>query len=308
MSPADTEKKADCAPRQGSGALLACLQPHGKVNLWLAITGLRPNGWHEINSLFVPWKTPCDILEIYAAKSPGLTLWCSEKAVDPSDNTLTKAYARYSERTGFAPPLHVRLEKHIPHGAGLGGGSADAAALLLWLNQAAPQPLSFDTLVALAAGVGADVPFFLHNTPCLVEGIGERIRPVPNPLAGWHALLVCPPVQVSTPWAYAAWDRWFAEPQNAVRHLTSFSGEDTKPIRCNASPVKIMNSFEPVVFECFPQLGLVKECLLQRGASAALMSGSGASLVGLFDSAMQVDKAMLAFAQKGFKVFTQFFE
>lgn len=158
----------------------AALRIGCKVNLTLRITGVRPNGWHELDTVFLPLDEPSDTLRLALRPGGGLALHCAEPGIDPENNTLTKAYRLFTEASGFRPGVEAVLEKGIPHGAGLGGGSADAAALLGWLNARAPEPLPLPELVGLAARIGADVPFFLYNVPCRASGIGERARPVPR--------------------------------------------------------------------------------------------------------------------------------
>ena len=138
----------------------AALRIGCKVNLTLRITGVRPNGWHELDTVFLPLDEPSDTLRLALRPGGGLALHCAEPGIDPENNTLTKAYRLFAEASGFRPGVEAVLEKGIPHGAGLGGGSADAAALLGWLNARAPEPLPLPELVGLAARIGADVPFF----------------------------------------------------------------------------------------------------------------------------------------------------
>ena len=158
---------------------MAALRIGCKVNLTLRITGVRPNGWHELDTVFLPLAEPSDTLRLALRPGGGLALHCAEAGIDPENNTLTKAYRLFAEASGFRPGVDAVLEKGIPHGAGLGGGSADAAALLGWLNARAPEPLPLPELVGLAARIGADVPFFLYNVPCRASGIGTA-RPVPR--------------------------------------------------------------------------------------------------------------------------------
>ena len=144
----------------------AALRIGCKVNLTLRITGVR----HELDTVFLPLDEPSDTLRLALRPGGGLALHCAEPGIDPENNTLTKAYRLFAEASGFRPGVEAVLEKGIPHGAGLGGGSADAAALLGWLNARAPEPLPLPELVGLAARIGADVPFFLYNVPCRASG------------------------------------------------------------------------------------------------------------------------------------------
>uniref|UniRef100_B8DKL4 4-diphosphocytidyl-2-C-methyl-D-erythritol kinase n=1 Tax=Nitratidesulfovibrio vulgaris (strain DSM 19637 / Miyazaki F) TaxID=883 RepID=B8DKL4_NITV9 len=286
-----------------------------KVNLYLRITGVRPDGYHELDTLFLPLPEPCDLLHVSPRAEAGIVFTCTEPDVDPARNTVVTAYERFAAATGFRPGLAVHLEKHIPHGAGLGGGSADAAVLLRHLAAlcaqqapgAAPTP---EALRAMAAGVGADVPFFLMDGPARASGIGVVLTPLaPGELAdlglaGMHLVLACPPVRVSTPWAYRAWDAanvttpddnaqtsTRTSAQNSARMMTGQSAKSLRPCLTSESledrnPLSrgpwLTNSFEPVVFQTHATLRRTKEFLLRRGGCAALMSGSGASLFALF--------------------------
>ena len=264
---------------QQNGAILpATLRSGCKVNLNLFITGVRPDGWHELDSLFVPLAEPRDVLRLLPAKRSGLTLASTAPGIDPENNTLTRAYALYAEAGGFTPALTVQLDKGIPQGAGLGGASSDAAALLLWLNAAAPRPLDEEALRAVAVRVGADVPFFLRNVPCRALGVGDVLTPCRTGLTGRRLVLVCPPVCVSTPWAYRAFDAAQAESLTACGPRT---------IQCGCpgagdGVVPLCNDFEAVVFAAYPAVRACKEDLLRLGAEGAVMSGSGSAVAGLF--------------------------
>lgn len=290
-----------------------------KINLCLQITGVRPNGYHELDSLFYPLPKPFDILYFFRTpaqkqgQDQGLHIECACPGIDLQNNTLTRAYTAYAKRTGYAPPLTIRLKKGIPHGAGLGGGSADAAVVLQYLNAHAPTPLDTAALLAIGATVGADVPFFLQTAPCRVTGIGEKLAPLPFFLTGWNIVLLCPPEQVSTQWAYQAWDAHHATAgqagrseespnfqKNAAQCLTSLS-LGAKEFVFQQS--YIANTFECVVFEAYPPLREYKEELLKSGANAAVLSGSGASLVGLFKDAAAAQRAESLFCKQGLRVY-----
>ncbi len=249
----------------------------GKINLYLFITGRRPNGYHELDTLFVRLPEPLDTLIFRPAeRESGIRVICTEPGIDLAKNTLTKAYELYARVTGFAPAVDVELIKGVPHGAGLGGGSADGAEVLAWLQRKNPAPVPKQALNELAAKVGADVPFFLAGGPSFAEGIGDVLHPAEVGLEGWHGVLVCPDVHVNTAWAYAAWDA----------EKPSFSlTERAKPDKNNRSSYQCfygMNDFEPVVFAANPVLGELKAQLLQCCADIAGMSGSGSALFGLF--------------------------
>jgi len=257
-----------------------------KINLGLRITGVRDDGYHELDSLFWPLSRPCDRLHIRETDGNGLVLHCEAPGIDPQNNTLSKAYAALAQRVPQLPGVDVTLRKGIPSGAGLGGGSSDAAALLRWLNERLATPLSEEALAEVALRVGADTPFFLKNTPCRVRGIGEIIEPcMPQELLGRQLVLVCPEIHASTPQAYADYDAAMAGAktafgQNSLTNLnskangTSLSGVWTA--------MDLHNDLEAVVFSRHPQLAEIKANLLRLGAEAVAMSGSGSSIVALF--------------------------
>lgn len=272
-----------------------------KINLSLRILGLRPDGYHELETLFLPLAQFADSLSVAPGGAAGeLVLTCSVPGLEGPDNLVAKAYRAFAAATGFAPGLRVHLDKLIPAGAGLGGGSSDAACLLAWLNRrAGERALAPQALSALAARLGADVPFFLLGSSAYARGLGERLRPVELDLAGFWLLLVCPPVHVSTGWAYKEWDRLHPaarfEPDIPPEQLTA-SGEQIICPFCPGTGA-LQNSLETAVFPAFPELRAIKERLIRQGAVAALMSGSGASLFGLFRDCAEAAEAERRFGQ-----------
>ena len=249
----------------------------GKINLYLFITGRRENGYHELDTLFVRLPEPLDTLVFRPAqRESGIRVMCDTPGIDLEKNTLTKSYELYARATGFAPAVDIELTKGIPHGAGLGGGSADGAEVLAWLQRHNPEPLEELELNALAAKVGADVPFFLARGARFAEGIGDILYPAEDGIGDWYCVLVCPQVHVNTAWAYAAWDA-----ENPSFSLT----EKKKADKYNRSSYQCfygMNDFEPAVFAANPVLAELKTQLIQAGAETAGMSGSGSALFGLF--------------------------
>lgn len=272
-----------------------------KINLYLRLTGTREDGYHTLESLFVPLETPFDTITVTSG-GKGFSFACSDPAL-LSDNILEKTYAAFARKAAFAPDIEIFLEKNIPYGAGLGGGSSNAAILLAYLNDAAEKRgaggLTTPELMSLATGLGADVPFFLFRTPCIVTGIGEIIKPVANPLAGLHLVLVCPAVHVPTAWAFRAWDE-----RNTKRHpaknLTNKGENDTRPL---VRGISVHNDLAPVVFEEHPELAEIVVALYDYGANAATMSGSGSSIFGLFSDEMKAEQAESFFLSKGERVF-----
>ena len=261
-----------------------------KVNIFLDILGLRDDGYHDLATLFLPLPIPHDVLTVtQGAIGTGLTLTCSEDAVPHEENILARCSEYFGRATGFRPNVNVHLQKDIPMGAGLGGGSSDAAAFLKYLNDRADAyRLNDADLLSLAGDLGADVPFFLLNRPAWATGRGDRLTPVHLPFDGLTVVLACPRVHVSTAWAYKAWDTTCLGKTSPPFPLTPQIAPDMFP----ALPISVFhNSFELPVFAMHPQLRLVKETLLSCGASGAIMSGSGASLFAVFRASTQAEKA-----------------
>ena len=258
-----------------------------KVNLGLRVTGRRPDGYHELDSVFWPLAQPCDDLFIRVRREPGISVACDAPGVDPARNTLTRAYAAFADLAGDAPGLEVRLVKRIPSGAGLGGGSSDAASLLLWLNSLLPSPLPQEALARAALAVGADVPFFLNARPSRVTGIGEVVEPLAGVMPGLHLVLVCPGIHVATADAFAGLDALRASTPSAgcataQNSLTNHACAANGSLLIGAARLDVRNDLEAAVFPRHPRLAELKARLGALGALAAAMTGSGSSVFGLF--------------------------
>ncbi len=268
-----------------------------KVNLFLNITSRRSDGYHELESLFMPLPVPCDTLHMHPGRgqdTPGLRLECPGLDCSDESNLIFKAYEKFRQAVGFAPGLRCRVEKNIPSGAGLGGGSSDAACMLRYLNaEAGIRMLSPEKLNDLAATIGADVPFFLQDGSAWACGIGEKLHPVRLDLSGKTLLLVCPAEKVATGWAYKQWDTLAQKPNLNLCRLTqelTATCETGKDPLC-LTHVVLYNSFEAVVFPAFPRLRTIKETLVSLGAAGTVMSGSGASICALFNRKDQAEQA-----------------
>lgn len=289
-----------------------------KLNLYLNIVGVLPDGYHSLETLFYYLPEPHDFIEVSpGAPGQGLRLFCPGfPNLENEHNILARAYDLFSAQSGRRYDLDVTLRKNIPMGAGLGGGSADAAALLVWLNQCEgnKDQLNVERLMPLAARLGADVPFFVYAAKnkgaraAWGRGIGEKLTPADiSPLHGFHLLLIFPEVEVSTPWAYGAWDDL---PQKqrifdaffASEYLTSAEPEDKYP---HARALRLYNSFEAVVFSRHVELRRIKERLLRDGATAALMSGSGSTIFGLFRDARKAEESAAGFSRENYNYILQ---
>jgi 4-diphosphocytidyl-2-C-methyl-D-erythritol kinase len=254
-----------------------------KVNLRLRVGPRRADGYHDIDTFFLPLSEPADAFYIRRYDEPGdIEFTCSDPELETDDNLVVRAYRAFARATGFSPRLEVGLKKRIPHGAGLGGGSSDAASMLRYVNdRAGPAALSESDLAVLALTLGADIPFFLLAQPALATGIGEKLVPADPGLSGWYAAVVCPAARVKTAWAYAALDasRTFPAKQGQ-EFLTSVFEANKRAFCVTGAPLR--NDFESVVFAAHPELGRVKERLLALGAAGALLSGTGSAVFGLF--------------------------
>lgn len=281
----------------------ATLVASAKINLHLEIIGLREDGYHELRTLFFPVDTPCDLIKIEPGHDEHFYIRCPEKSeLETTSNLMYTAWKRFGEATGFHPGIFVTLTKNIPMGGGLGGGSSDAAAMLTWLNtEAGDKGLSQEAMLSLAASLGADVPFFLMDGPAWATGIGDKLEPASVTLSGMTLLIACPDIEVSTPWAFSAWDK----KNNATKvHQSLTTRESDTKTPSPVSPREMTNDFEPVVFEKHPRLQEIKEKIMTSGAETAAMSGSGASLFGLYqnrDTAMIAAKAL---EKDGIEIFT----
>ena len=258
--------------------------PNAKINLGLNIVERRPDGYHNIETVFYPIPLT-DVLEIVPASETSLT--CYGNAVDcpPEKNLVMRAYRMLQERYGLSP-VAIHLYKHIPDGAGLGGGSSDAAHTLVMLNRMFDLNLSDDVLASMAITLGADCAFFIYNRPMLATGIGDVMSPIEVPLHGKTLLLVKPSIGVDTRTAYSR--------VVPARPTVDLAHTITQPVE--AWDGLLVNDFEPSVFAVLPQLWLIKARLLDAGAQYAAMSGSGSTIFGIFDSDKLAEEAADTFA------------
>lgn len=269
------------------------LPAYAKINLLLSVRARRQDGYHEIESVMQTLDLH-DRLDIRLTDSGKTEIRCSRPYV-PTDerNLIWKAAARFYEKTGVSMTgLSVRLEKNIPVGAGLGGGSSDAAAALTALNSLHHMGLPKEELAEIAAGIGADVPFFIFGGACLARGIGEKLTPIPS-LPNLPVLIVKPPFSVSTPKAYAAFDEYGTQlcPDTDVMLRAMQSGSLGEI--CAA----LGNSLEAPVCSMHPKITEIREKLLSLGARGAMMSGAGSAVFALFGSFQEAKKAREALAK-----------
>lgn len=248
--------------------------PNAKINLGLQVTERRPDGYHNLDTVFYPIPLH-DALEVTVAEDADydcrLHLSGVEIEGETDNNLVVRAY-RLLAADYTLPSVDVHLHKHIPTGAGLGGGSADASYMLRLLNDMFALNIPSSQLEAYATQLGADCPFFINNIPVYATGIGNEFHPIDIDLKGWHIVVVKPDVFVSTKEAYS-----MVRPQKPEVTL------DKKIVR----PIEewkdtISNDFEKGIFAIHPELNDIKNNLYELGAIYATMSGSGSALFGLF--------------------------
>jgi len=253
--------------------------PIAKINLGLHITAKRPDGYHDIETVFYPIKLS-DVVEIIPSVNPGASF--SSSGIDiPGDkgaNLCLKAYHLMKEMLPGLPGVNIHLHKIIPIGAGLGGGSSDASFVLKLLNDMFDVGLQKEELSVMAASIGSDCAFFIHSSPAFASGRGEILTPLPALPKGYHILVVCPQIHISTAFAYS-----MVSPQP--------SGHDLKQLY-NTSPENwkdsMVNDFEKGIFSKHSRLATIKDDLYKIGAIYASMSGSGSALFGIFKQEVEV--------------------
>lgn len=254
--------------------------PNAKINIGLNIVEKRTDGYHNIETVFYPIKL-FDVLDValseicddYSFSQSGIPI-----SGDPENNLVVKAYRLLANDYDLLP-VDISLVKQIPFGAGLGGGSSDAAFMLKCLNELFDLKLSADKLADYASRLGADCPFFINNKVVFANGIGNEFVQIDFSLKGYYWLLVKPDIHVSTIEAYS-----LVKAQKADRSLIEAIKQ---PIEKWKETIK--NDFEPSVFSKYPYIGEIKKSLYQMGALYASMSGSGSSVFGIFDFIPEIE-------------------
>ena len=267
------------------------LYPNCKINLGLRVIRKRPDGYHDLETVFVPIYGLHDELEVeriqntdrfadrIQTNNDGLMFSQEGIAVDcpAEDNLIVKCYRQMRAKYPQIGDVTVRFKKNIPFGAGLGGGSSDAAHMAVALNELFQLRLTKEQLAAEVKPLGADCPFFVYNTPCYAEGIGDLLTPVELDLEGIRIVMIKPEEGVSTKEAYSGITRHpevAGEIQKAVAMMRQKCTEIDDTV--------FVNDFEATVFPLHPQIAAIKKRLLDAGAFYASMSGSGSTVFGLF--------------------------
>jgi 4-diphosphocytidyl-2-C-methyl-D-erythritol kinase len=257
--------------------------PNAKINLGLRVTGRRTDGYHTIESCMYPvgWT---DALELLKTKGSGKNKLKFEQyglsvPGRPENNLCVKAYHMLDAEFDL-PPVKLILHKNIPMGAGLGGGSSDAAFSIRIFNDQLGLGLSASRMRSYASKLGSDCAFFISDKPALASGRGEKLRFCEPVLGGLYILIVHPAIHVDTAKAYASLDPAAMKKDEPLEQLITLPVSKWKKY--------LKNDFESSVFNSFPAIGLLKKKMYELGALYASMSGSGSAVYGLFDSMPEI--------------------
>ncbi len=263
------------------------LNSPAKINFGLNIISRRPDGYHNIETIFYPIKLQD---EIVLKRSDSFTFKCNIETLSTGkDNLIVKALNILEIHTGQKFNVDIILKKNISIGAGLGGGSSNAASILVGINSLFDLKIPAEDLFDMAVKLGSDVPFFLDPKPKFAEGKGEILKELDFKI-DYPILIINPGIHVSTEWAYSK-----IIPKKPVKNLYSIIENGFK----NFSELKelVTNDFEQVVFEKFPQIREIKDKLYNLGAEFALMTGSGSTLIGIFPDIIKAKEADKNFSE-----------
>lgn len=259
--------------------------PICKINLGLNVVERRPDGYHNLETVFYPVPI-CDALEVFEMdrqfpSSVDCDLKVTNIAIDGDEqrNLVVRAYQLLKHDFPTLPRIHAHLYKGIPTQAGMGGGSSDCGFMITLLNRMFRLELSDEQMIDYAARLGADCAFFTLNRPCYAEGIGEKLEPIALDLNGWYLAVVRPDIPVSTKEAFS-----LITPQHPAENCRDIVMQPVETWRD-----RLTNDFERSVFALHPEIAAIKEKLYDLGAVYAAMSGSGSSLFGLFRQPVSLD-------------------
>lgn len=270
--------------------------PIAKINLGLNVVEKRPDGYHNLQTVFYPVPIQ-DVLEVQVMDEAFPSSYdCDLKVTninidgDEQRNLVVRAYQLLKKDFPTLPRIHTHLWKGIPTQAGMGGGSSDCAYMMLLLNRQFQLGLTDDQLIQYAAQLGADCAFFILSQPCYAEGIGEKLNPIEVSLNGYHIVVVRPDIPVSTKEAFS-----LIHPHYPAQNCRETVMQPVETWR-----ETLVNDFEESVFALHPEIGDIKQQLYDMGATYAAMTGSGSALFGLFkkqpDSLSQAFSGMFTFS------------
>ena len=269
------------------------IKAHAKVNIGLQVRDQRNDGFHNIHTVFQELDLHDTVLLERQVRCWSIIIDDTKIPTD-ENNTCVQAYLAVKKQFPEIDGISITLNKHIPSGAGLGGGSSDASAVLSGLRELYDLPLNNRELSEMAVNIGADVPFFLLGGTQIGNGIGDILLQVSNPFDGFY-LLIVPDIFISTAWAYKVLKKHLKS--NTDRPNFAHFLESNK-----VSNVIFDNDFERIVIPTYPKIGEIKEGLLETGASYASLSGSGSTVFGVFDEEAKAKQAESHF-QKQYQTF-----
>ncbi len=246
--------------------------PHAKINLGLYVISKRPDGFHNLETVFYPLPLR-DALEIIPFEENRFFQTGLQIPAGKDDNLVMVAYRMLKKKYPKITPLEIHLHKSIPMGAGLGGGSSDAAETLKLISDLFNLRIPGKEMDDYALKLGSDCPFFIQSSPCIARGRGEILEPIALDLSAYSILLVHPEIRIETAWAYSKVKT--ATPENDLKESILQPVENWVNL--------IHNDFELPVFEVYPSLRKIKEKLYVSGAIYAAMTGSGSSIFGIFE-------------------------
>jgi 4-diphosphocytidyl-2-C-methyl-D-erythritol kinase len=255
--------------------------PNCKINLGLHIPGKREDGFHNLETVFypVPFRDALELIpNINSTTDIEFTATGITVEGPAADNLCVKAYHLLKQDFPQLPPVKIHLHKAIPLGAGLGGGSADAAFMLKLLNEKLKLNLSTPQLLNYSLQLGSDCPFFIINKPCYATGRGEVLEEIAVDLSAYKIVLINPGIHINTGWAFS--NITPAIPQKSIKEIIQ------QPISSWKEALK--NDFETAVFTAHPAIKEIKETLYAQGATYAAMSGSGSTVFGIFSSSATI--------------------
>jgi len=273
------------------------IEAPAKINLFLEVLDRRSDGYHNVclvsQQIDLRDRIRIDRADTDHDQLTVIGPFAGSVPADPAANSVLRTIIRMRERWPDVPPLAIELEKNIPAGAGLGGGSADAAAVAMEVRSCFLPTASMQSVILLLAELGSDMPFAAIGGTALVEGRGEKVRPLDFAFGSVHYVLASPPIEIPTAWAYQALDAVEGRPRKDFIDLCSHLREGDY----GGFARGVWNAFEAVVFPEHPELAELVELLEQAGCDGAWMTGSGSNLVGVCPDAGKAEVALSAFEQ-----------
>lgn len=260
--------------------------PNAKINLGLNVVEKRPDGYHNLETVFYPVPITDALETVEMDRQFPSDVDCDLKVTnleiegDEQRNLVVRAYRLLKQDFPDLPRVHAHLYKGIPTQAGMGGGSSDCGFMITQLDRQFGLGLTDEQMIRYAASLGADCAFFVLNRPCYAEGIGERLQPISLSLSGWYLAVVRPAIPVSTREAFS-----LIVPEHPARNCRDIVMQPVETWR-----EALTNDFERSVFALHPEIGAIKDRLYELGAVYAAMSGSGSSLFGLFREPVSLDE------------------